>query len=133
MPQSHELRYYMAWMMVLVLLNLWLAVRPKADARASEPSGPGLGLLTAIGVGALAIVLLVTRGVYAYPSGSSFEDLVRAKVDERLIAKVANGERVCVNREPFDVLWAPAFHHERTYVLKEAEEAADCKGFRPLE
>src|SRR6202042_1930903 len=27
MPQSHELRYYLSWMIVLVALNLWLASR----------------------------------------------------------------------------------------------------------
>jgi hypothetical protein len=128
MPQSHELRYYMSWMIVLVLCNLWLGGR-----REAVNSIPGLGVLTGMAVTALTVVLFVTRGVYAYPSGLSFDDLVRAKVDERLIARIANGERVCVNREPFDVLWAPAFHHERTYVLKEVEEASDCKGFRPLE
>jgi len=31
------------------------------------------------------------------------------------------------------VLWAPVFHPERTYVLKEAESPADCGGFRLLE
>jgi hypothetical protein len=131
MPQSHELRYYMSWMIVLVLTNLWLAARP--EARRENPSTPGPRALTGMALAALAVVLAVTRGVYAYPSGSSFDDLMKAKVDERLVDGIQNGERVCVNREPFDVLWAPAFHHERTYVLKEVEEASDCKGFRPLE
>jgi hypothetical protein len=132
MPQSHELRYYMAWMIVLVLSNLWLAARPHSMEGGST-STPKLGVLAGMAVTALAVVLVVTHGVYAYPSGSSFYELVRAKVDQRLIAGIAKGERVCVNREPFDVLWAPAFHGERSYVLKEAEEASDCKGYRPLE
>jgi hypothetical protein len=128
MPQSHELRYYMAWMMVLVLLNAWLGSRPDAVRGA-----PGPLALGAVALCALAVVLGVTRGVYAYPSGSSFEDLVRAKVDEHVIAGIGRDERVCVKRAPFDVLWAPVFHPERQYVLKEGEEAADCEGFRPLE
>jgi hypothetical protein len=132
MPQSHELRYYMAWMMVLVLSNLWLATRGVVP-RGQRCFAPGHGIMSALAVAALAAVLAVTRGVYAYPSGSGFEDVVRAKVDEKLVQRIANGERVCVNREPFDVLWAPAFHPERTYVLKEAEEPSDCNGFRPLE
>jgi hypothetical protein len=127
LPQSHELRYYMAWMIVLVLLNAWLASRPEA-----ERGAPGPVAVAAVAVCALGVVLAVTRGAYAYPSGSSFAELVRAKVDERVIAGIGNGERVCVNREPFDVLWAPVFHTERRYVLKEAESAADCEGFRPL-
>ena len=31
MPQSHELRYYMCWMIVLVTLNAWLACRERAQ------------------------------------------------------------------------------------------------------
>ncbi len=127
MPQSHELRYYVSWMMILVLLNAWLASRPDA-----APGVPGPQALGATAVMALGVVLGVTRGVYAYPSGSSFETLVRARVDERVIAGIGKEERVCVNREPFDVLWAPVFHPERRYVLKEAEEDADCEGFRRL-
>jgi hypothetical protein len=135
LPQSHELRYYMVWMIVLVLTNLWLAaLAARVDARSgSVTSTPGLRALTGAALAALAVVLTVTRGVYAYPSGSTFDDLVKAKVDKQVFAGIANGERVCVNREPFDVLWAPAFHRERAYVLKEAEEAVDCKGFRLLE
>lgn len=128
LPQSHELRYYLAWMMVLVLLNAWLASRPDASEGA-----PGPRALAGVAVCALAVVIGVTRGVYVYPSGTTFDELVRAKVDERLIGGIGNGERVCVSREPFDVIWAPVFHPERSYVLKEAEERADCEGFRLLE
>jgi hypothetical protein len=128
LPQSHELRYHMSWMIVLVLLNVWLASRPDAANRAPGPRAVGV-----LAVCALGVVLVVTRGIYVYPSGSTFDELVRAKVDERSIASIGRWERVCVEREPFDVLWAPVFHPERRYVLKEAEDASDCTGFRPLE
>jgi hypothetical protein len=127
MPQSHELRYYMVWMIVLVLANLWLA------CASEEAKGMSPHWLGGVAVVAIGIVLVVTRATYAYPSGSSFNDLVRAEVDERLIGTIAQDERVCIDKEPFDVLWAPAFHPERSYVLKEAESASDCAGFRPLE
>jgi hypothetical protein len=128
MPQSHELRYYVEWMIVLVLVNAWLACRPDVPRKGPTPSW-----LAGIAICALAAVLAVTRGVYAYPSGSSYADLIHAKVDERVIAGIAKNERVCVDQEPFDVLWAPLFHSERTYVLKEAESPSDCEGWRPLE
>jgi hypothetical protein len=128
LPQSHELRYYMCWMIVLVVLNRWLATRPEAAAGA-----PGLAALQIVALCALGVVLLVTRGVYAYPAGSTFDELIRARVDERVIAGITRGERVCVHREPFDVLWAPLFHRERRYVLREAEDPSDCDGFRRLE
>jgi len=128
MPQSHELRYYMEWMIVLVLMNAWLACRPEGSR-----TGPGPGWLAGGATLSLAVVILVTRGAYAYPAGSTYADLIRVHVDERAIAGIGKNERVCVAREPFDVLWAPLFHPERTYVLKEAESPSDCAGFRLLE
>jgi hypothetical protein len=58
---------------------------------------------------------------------------VREKVDEHALAGVGDGERVCVEREPFDVLWAPVFHRPRRYVVQEAEEDADCRGLRAVQ
>jgi hypothetical protein len=122
LPQSHELRYYMSWMIALVAINLWLASR-------SSAMSASLGILAAA---ALGVVLVATRGVYAYPSGSSFDELVREKVDARTLAGIGDGERVCVEREPFDVLWAPLFHRPRRYAVQEAEEDTDCRGFRAV-
>jgi hypothetical protein len=128
LPQSHELRYYMSWMIVLVAINLWLASRP--GARGAARATLGLGILAAA---ALGVVLVTTRGVYAYPSGSTFVELVREKVDARALAGIEDGEHVCVYREPFAVLWAPAFHRPRAYTVQEAEEEADCHGLRAVE
>jgi hypothetical protein len=122
LPQSHELRYYMSWMIVLVAINLWLASRPGGKSAT-------LGLLATAALGA---VLVATRGVYVYPSGSTFDELVREKVDARALAGIGDGERVCVEREPFDVLWAPMFHRPRRYAVQEAEEDTDCRGFRAV-
>jgi hypothetical protein len=125
LPQSHELRYYMSWMIVLVATNLRLAAVPIA-------AWPRLRSLGAIAVCALAVVMGVTRGAYAYPSGSTFTELLRETVDERALAGVADGERVCVDREPYDLLWAAPFHGARRYVVKEGESPADCASIRAL-
>jgi hypothetical protein len=126
MPQSHELRYYLSWMIVLVALNLWLASR--AEAR-----GPGAREVGIVAAAALAIVIASTRGAYVLPLGSTFEALVRAKVDPEAIAGLRDGERVCVRREPWNMAFAAVFHPPRRYVVVEAEEPADCGGVRPLE
>jgi hypothetical protein len=126
MPQSHELRYYLAWMIVLVALDLWLACLPSA-------SGPGRYTLGALAVLALAVVLAVTRAAYVRPTGSTFRELVRAKVDERLLDGVRDGERVCIDRAPFTFLWAAPFHPPRRYVVAEAGRASGCAGGRVLE
>jgi hypothetical protein len=138
MPQSHELRYYMVWMIVLVLCNAWLACRMEAEAPGTvrgswRKSALGPACLAGTAVTALVVVLVATRGVYAYPSGMTYDELVHEKVDERTVSGIDRDERVCVAREPFDVLWAPVFHPERAYVLKEAESASECGSFRLLE
>jgi hypothetical protein len=127
MPQSHELRYYMVWMLVLVAVNLWLACREHAT---SVPLGKtGLGVVS---LAALVIVLGVTRGAYAYPSGASFAELLREKVDAKALAETRDGERICVQREPYNLLWAAPFHPPRHYAVKEAEEEGECAGARPI-
>lgn len=125
MPQSHELRYYMDWMLVLVSLNLWLTRRGDDEGR----------LLTTFGVlatSALLVVLVVTRFGYVLPTGETFAELVAEKVDAGALANVADGEHICVDRPPWTLLWAAPFHAPRRYVVKEAEEAGDCASFRPV-
>ncbi len=119
MPQCHELRYYMAWMIVLVSVNLWLAPSPR--------------LLAIVSSASVLAVLLVTRAGYAYPSGSTFAELVEEQVDPRVLGRVRDGDRVCVQKEPYDLLWAAPFHPPRDYVVKEAESREDCDGEAPLE
>lgn len=119
MPQSHELRYYMVWMLVLVATNLalWARARPLATG--------------AVACVAIAIVGWSTEGTYLYPSGDSFATLVATKTDEKAIDAIAPGERVCVSAAPWTFLYAPRFHGKR-YVVQEAEDDADCAGARKL-
>ncbi len=126
MPQAHELRYYMGWMLVLVATNRWLACREGAPPWRAR----WLGVSSTL---ALVVVIVVSRGVFVYPSGSTFADLLGQKVDPRSIDGIADGERVCVRRAPLDMLWAARFHPPRRYVVKEAEEPDECRGYRPLD
>ncbi len=62
-PQSHELRYYLCWMLVLVSLNLWLVARA---ARGAAWKAPALGgACTAF----LGVVLAVTQVRVRVPVG----------------------------------------------------------------
>ncbi len=111
LPQSHELRYYMTWMMTLVSVNVWLARRSKQEAPQYAYAA------------ALALVLVLTRGAYAYPSGESFRELVHTEVSDAALGKalgnVHDGERVCVEHPPWNFLWAARFHAPRAYAVTE--------------
>jgi hypothetical protein len=120
LPQSHELRYYMSWMMVLVVVNLYLARRSESRIHCA-----GVGLACAA---VLGVVLFFTRGEYAYPSGRSFDELVHAEVDDAILGKVHDGDRVCVRRAPWNFLWASRFHAPRSYAVTEAVVVTDCAG-----
>lgn len=117
-PQSHELRYYMHWMLFLVSLNVVLWAR---DARWA------VGLVAA---SALAVVTWSTDAAYLYASGSTFEELVERRVERSVIETAMPGERLCIDRQPFTFLYAPAFHADKGYVVQEATTDADCRGAR---
>jgi len=119
MPQSHELRYYIVWMIVLVSINLWRA------ARQGQVANLRMDLLSCL---ALAMVLHVTHAIYVYPCGVTFSELLHDETDEHQLAKSPGHAPVCVSREPFNILWAAPFHPPLHYVTTEAEHDADCAG-----
>lgn len=116
-PQSHELRYYMHWMMLLVALSLVLWARAARAARV---------VVGAVATAALAIVAWSTDAGYLYPSGKTIDELVAARVDRHVIDTAPPGERVCVAREPFTFLYAPLFHPRKDYAVQEARSDAEC-------
>src|SRR5207244_7288235 len=124
MPQSHELRYYLFWMMTLICTNLWLGRQRSASTERA------LGLAGAL---ALGLVLWSTRGVYAYPSGIGTAELLRRQVDTATIAGIRPGEQVCAHRQPYAFAWAALFHPPRRYQLKLSEDLPGCGDFRPLD
>jgi hypothetical protein len=146
MPQSHELRYYQVWMIALVALNLVLACQPHeeegeekrkgAETQGRKKAGgslPGPRLLGGVSVIALGVVLAVTRAGYVYPSGSSFTEIVRDHVSDNDLSGVRDGDRICVRRDPWNMLWAAKFHPPKRYTVKEARSVEDCEGYRPIE
>jgi hypothetical protein len=80
--------------------------------------------------GFLAVVLAVTRCLYLYPSGRTFAELLRDKVDAGVVERIGEGERVCLRREPHTFLYAAPFHPGKRYQVKEAESEAECGGAR---
>jgi hypothetical protein len=125
MPQSHELRYYLAWMILLVAIVLRLASRPGAVV--------GPRIVGAAGAVAAAVVLFVTRALYVVPTGSTFTELLRAHTSDAPLAGVADGDRVCADTPRWNLLWASTFHPPRRYVVQAAEERKECGALRVVE
>ncbi|MCL2779360.1 MAG: hypothetical protein FWD73_15305 [Polyangiaceae bacterium] len=116
MPQSHELRYYLVWMLLLVSLNLvfWSRVRPLTT---------GMFATCALGV-----VVWSTNAVYIYPNGDTFATFLAEHVDQARVRRFPPGARICMTREPWTFLWAGPFHGRSDYVVQQEAEASDCEG-----
>jgi hypothetical protein len=116
LPQSHELRYYLFWMLLLVALNLvlWFRDRPMP--------------VTVMALAAFAFVAWKTQGSWLYMSGDSFADLVATRVDAKVIDSARDGERVCVADDPWTFLYAAPFHPDKgkRFTVLEAKRREDC-------
>lgn len=115
LPRSHELRYYLFWMIVLVALCL-IAAFDQADrpTRAGAKAGSVLGTVVIV---ALASVLLMTQARYVTPIGPNVDALVASFGARQIVAGIPDGAVVCVDpgRQPFSFLFAPVFHPGRSY------------------
>ena len=108
-PQSHELRYFMYWMITIISLNLSLV--QKYQYRLIKPHY--LGLISLI---ALIIVGIKTDYVYLKPSFNTLENFKDKRIDRVVMAKIKPGENICLpNRYPFTFGYTPWFHQEINY------------------
>ena len=116
LPQSHELRYYLVWMLLLVSLNLvlWFRERPLPTA--------------IVALAAFAFVVWKTNATWLYMSGDSFDQLVAARVDAKVIESAHDGDRVCVADDPWTFLYAAPFHPDakKRFTVLEAKRREDC-------
>ena len=122
-PQSHELRYSLFWMIVLVSLNLYLLARLEA---AGATRAAGVGVVGLVMLAALLLTVGVTRAQYLDPRPYPVSRLVDVKVDKTIIAKVRDGDRVCFSHEPWTFLYSAHFHPPLRYTLKETGREDDC-------
>lgn len=93
-PQSHELRYFMYWMICLVSLNLYLINLPKNNRLWSKWLQPKyLGLVCGI---FLTIVVVKTNGIYVKPSFISQDWYVNFGVKQGYLDQIQPDEQVCL-------------------------------------
>jgi hypothetical protein len=133
MPGSPQSRYYMYWIICLVLLNLVLIVNSLSGERGTDARILYVGGMASF----LLFVLCATDFVYVHRSGTTMQGMAQ-KVEKRLVdAHLREGETVCMaNINPFALLFAPKFHPELRakfhYKVQEIYGPADCAGLRPL-
>ena len=92
-PQSHELRYFMYWMMALVSLNLYLVSLPKKQLMGKWLQPKYIGLISAI---FLTIVIVKTGAWYVKPSFISQEEYIDFGVRQAYLDQIRPNEKVCI-------------------------------------
>ncbi|MCC0177905.1 hypothetical protein I4641_13045 [Waterburya agarophytonicola K14] len=111
-PQSHELRYFMYWMIVLISLNLYLVAN--YQSRLINPRY--LGLISLI---ALIIVGIKTDYIYLQPSFNTLDKFKDKKIDRLAMAQIKPLENICLpNRYPYTFGYTAWFHPEQDYTYR---------------
>jgi hypothetical protein len=114
LPHSHELRYYLFWIIVLVALNLICVFSP----RFAPASGSVARQVLAFGMLlTLACVVLMTKAHYLAPTGPTIRSLLSELRVDSYMEKVVDGDTICIDPDwqPFSFLFAPVFHPGRVY------------------
>ncbi|MDJ0634751.1 MAG: hypothetical protein QNJ34_16295 [Xenococcaceae cyanobacterium MO_188.B29] len=136
-PQSHELRYFMYWMIVLVSLNLYFVTSknrfsPQKDIQKLKqktflkPYHLGLACLLA-----LTIVTIKTQFFYIKPSFYSLSQHIQKHIDYGVISAIQPGDEIClIGKYPYTFLYAPVFHPylNYDYSIKKAGNPTKCEG-----
>ena len=121
LPRSHELRYYLFWMIVLVALCLIVVFDQRDSAiRAGAKASTLLGLIIIV---ALTSVLSLTQGRYVTPIGPNVTTVIDTLGVKDRVAAISDGTVVCVDSgwQPFTFLFAPVFHPGRSYTILDGQ------------
>ncbi len=111
-PQSHELRYFMYWMMVLISLNLYLVTHHQNLL--IKPSRVGL-----ISLIALIIVGIKTNFIYLAPHFNTLARFKQTYLSREIIAKIEPGDKICLpNTYPYAFAYTPWFHQELDFTYR---------------
>ncbi|MEL7075549.1 MAG: hypothetical protein AAGM46_06450 [Cyanobacteria bacterium J06582_2] len=93
-PQSHELRYFMYWMICLVSLNLSLVSLPKNRQLWGKWLQPKyLGLVYAV---FLTTVMVKTNAFYLKPALVSQEQYLSLGINPQYLSQIQPNEKVCL-------------------------------------
>ena len=141
-PQSHELRYFMFWMITLVSLNLSLVSAPKNLPLWLQPKYIGLVYLLF-----MAIVCIKINSYLLKPDFRTVSRFVKNNVKQELVQQMIPGDRNCLiarhaiispNAVPFAQInnaffYSAYFHPDReAYRIKVAVDPIDCRDLRVI-
>lgn len=122
LPASHELRYYMYWVMMLVVMNTVLATRPEL-ARIAAVQGAHREVHKWLVLIAFAAVAAISNARYL---GVDHADVAQAKtqaagVRARVAEVFVDNKLHCMRtvQEPYRFLFAELFHPGRHYRVRE--------------
>jgi len=135
MPSSQEIRYYMYWVMCLVVLNLVMI-----EKGLTEPEQGTFRLLSAAAMSSFLIFVLCSNGLrYVRSNRVTMQSLVRDwGIEEQLSQmNLHDGEVICVKgKNPTTFLYAPIFNRrleaQYHYGIIEAYDDTGCMGKRVL-
>ena len=121
--QSHELRYYMYWMITLITLNLYFLVRAH-DGRAFPVTPQQFGVVCCL---VLAGVIWLTRGAYVRPLTQPIVVGYTRAIEPAIRAAVEKSPMICVVGGANRVfLYTDTFHVPLQYSVKAARFASQC-------
>jgi hypothetical protein len=127
MPQSHELRYYMYWMISLVSLNLYLVSRlEQSTEKRKFINNNNMGIVCLL---AVTLVLSATRAVYVRPKFYTLEKYIQSNVKMEILKKIDEDDEVCiVNNRTHPFLYTSYFHPQfnYSYSVKAAGSVSEC-------
>lgn len=132
LPANHELRYYMYWMMIIILMNVVLATRIEL-ARAPAIQNAHRQIYSWTVLIAFTAVTAISGGMFLRtPAGVSSKDQVAGYgIAERVAASFVDHGLHCIGRErePTQFFYADIFHPDRDYRVREIDRGdptADC-------
>jgi hypothetical protein len=120
MPFAYQLRYYMYWMMTLVLLNLYLLQQINYAGRFPLISS----LLTPRNFGLVATAVLflfitLTRWDFTYPRSNYLVDYLKYNTKPEILQKLEINKNYClVDFSPHSFLYNSVFYPPKNYSIK---------------
>jgi hypothetical protein len=121
--ESHDLRYYMYWMITLITLNLYFLVRAQSD-RAFPFTPQQFGV---VGCLVLAAVIGLTRGAYVISLTQPIAVAYMGAIEPAIRVGVEKSPMICVaGRTNLFFLYTDTFHAPLRYSVKSALVESQC-------